>query len=119
MATKSIAKSIRLSDEVYDYIMNAPGKGFNEKFENIILQAKKEESDRKERLAGLQKSIDEQQRKLYQLFDKYRYLDDFFRQIIHMRHQVDALHKQLDKAMTESDNPQIDSVEKENEYEQI
>lgn len=52
MATKSIAKSIRISDEVFDYIDQAPGKGFNEKFENIILEAKLEESKRKEELAA-------------------------------------------------------------------
>ena len=39
---KNIAKSVRISDEVFAYIDAAPGKGFNEKFENIILEAKRE-----------------------------------------------------------------------------
>lgn len=118
MANKSIAKSVRLTDEVYDYVMSAPGKGFNEKFENIILQAKVEESDRKKRLDELQRSIDDQQRKLYQLFDKYRYMEEFFRLILHMQHQVGTMRDLLDKAMKEPDNSDItDSVEKENDYE--
>lgn len=116
MANKNIAKSIRLTEEVYGYVMKAPGKGFNEKFENIILQAKVEEPARKKRLDELQRSIDAQQRKLYQLFDKYRYMEEFFRQIIHMQHQVGTMKVLLDNAMKESDNSDI-KCEKENEYE--
>lgn len=95
---KSISKSVRLSDEVYQYIMQSPGKGFNEKFENIILRAKKEESDREKRLKDLQLQIDEEERKLYQLFEKYRYLDDYFRTFIAMRHQLDNMQQLLRKA---------------------
>lgn len=40
---KNIAKSIRLSEEVYAYIDGYRGNGFNEKFENIILDYQKEE----------------------------------------------------------------------------
>lgn len=50
---KSIAKSVRLTQEVYDYIEQQAGNGFNEKFENIILEAKKGESDRKKELRDL------------------------------------------------------------------
>ena len=46
LTKKSIAKSVRLTQEVFDYIDSAPGNGFNEKFENIILEAKRGESDR-------------------------------------------------------------------------
>ena len=42
---------MRLTQEVYDYIEQQAGNGFNEKFENIILEAKKGESDRKKELA--------------------------------------------------------------------
>ena len=45
LTKKSIAKSVRLTQEVFDYIDSAPGNGFNEKFENIILEAKR--GDRK------------------------------------------------------------------------
>lgn len=116
MANKNIAKSIRLTEEVYGYVMKAPGKGFNEKFENIILQAKVEEPARKKRLDELQRSIDAQQRKLYKLFDKYRYMDEFFRLVLSMQHKLYDAQQQLDKAMKESDNSDI-KCEKENEYE--
>ena len=103
---KSISKSVRLSDEVFDYINQSPGKGFNEKFENIILRAKKEESDREQRLKDLQRQIDEEERKLYQLFEKYRYLDDYFRNFVSMRHQLDNMQQLLKKA-AEADQDNI------------
>lgn len=95
MATKNISKSIRLSDDVYGYIMAAPGKGFNEKFENIILEAHEAEPELKKRLAELQKSVDDEQRKLYQLFEKYRYLDDYFRIAMSMQHQLNCMQNDL------------------------
>ena len=61
MAKKDISKSIRLTQEVYDYIDEAAGNGFNEKFENIILEAKAQESGRKKRLAELEKYIRKKQ----------------------------------------------------------
>lgn len=99
MASKSISKSIRLSENVYGYIMKAPGKGFNEKFENIILQAQEEEPALKKRLAELNRDVDREQRKLYQLFDKYRYMDDFFRSVLKMQHQLFDAQEQLKKAI--------------------
>ena len=47
---KTINKSIRLTPKVYNYIDSHPGNGFNEKFENIILEAMEFESERKKRL---------------------------------------------------------------------
>lgn len=99
MANKNISKSIRLDEEVYGYIMDAPGKGFNEKFENIILQAKREEPERKAKLVDLQKSIDEQQRRLYQLIDRNRYLDEYYRLFNHMRITLDKMHEDLKHAV--------------------
>ena len=48
---KSIQKSVRLSSEVMAFIEQAPGEGFNQKFEKIILRAKREEPELKARLA--------------------------------------------------------------------
>lgn len=57
MASKSNSKSVRLSNEVVEYINEYEGKGFNEKFENIILFAMKTEIERKKRVAELDKLI--------------------------------------------------------------
>lgn len=95
---KSIAKSIRISEEVFAYIDKAPGKGFNEKFENIILEAKRTEADRKKRLAGLEKQIHDAQLKLMKLLQQDRELQDFFRTFARMQHLLLDLKENLDRA---------------------
>lgn len=99
MAKKVIAKSIRLSDEVYGYIMEMPGNGFNEKFENIILEAKEGEAQRKKRLSDLEESIDDCNSQLYQLLDRYDYLKDYFRMFAGMRYELDRMRTSLEKAI--------------------
>ena len=74
---KNIAKSVRLTQEVFDYIDSAPGNGFNEKFENIILEAKRGESDRKKELARLDEKIRRQQRKQNLVFSQLTNFDYF------------------------------------------
>ena len=36
----SVAKSIRIPEEIYDYINNYSGEGFNQKFVNVIRDAR-------------------------------------------------------------------------------
>lgn len=104
---KNISKSIRISEEVFAYIDQAPGKGFNEKFEYIILEAKKEEPKRKEELARLTESIEAKRCELKRLFEQYRYMDDFFRTVLRMQHQLYDLKETLDKVTGEQDNNQV------------
>lgn len=95
MATKSISKSIRISEEVYGYIMKEAGNGFNEKFENIILVAKKEEPIRRKVLADLQRSIEEKRRELYSLSGQFVKLRDFYRLILEMYHELSEYRDSL------------------------
>lgn len=95
---KSIAKSVRLTQEVYDYIEQQAGNGFNEKFENIILEAKKGESDRKKELARLDREIEKQRKKEYLLFEKYQSLNNFFRDFLSVQHTLEKLKSQVEKA---------------------
>lgn len=37
MSKKCNLKSVRLSNEVMDYVVNFQGEGFNQKFENLVL----------------------------------------------------------------------------------
>lgn len=68
---------MRLTQEVYNYIEQQAGNGFNEKFENIILEAKKGESDRKKELARLDKQIRKQQQKQNLVFSQLTNFDYF------------------------------------------
>lgn len=95
---KNIAKSIRISEEVFAYIDNAPGKGFNEKFENIILEAKETEADRKKKLADLEKRIHDAQLKLSEVLNEEREMREFFRNFTHMQHQLSIMRACLNRA---------------------
>lgn len=54
---KSISKSIRLSPELYDYISSYRWEGFNDKFKNIIEDARDTEPQRRARLESLDDEI--------------------------------------------------------------
>lgn len=60
---KSVAKSIRLTPELYDFINNYSGNGFNEKFSNIISFCFEEEKNIRQR-------IKQQQQELSRLHDE-------------------------------------------------
>lgn len=57
MGYKSVNKSIRLTPELFEYINSYRGDGFNEKFENIILDFRFMEKERASRLEILERRI--------------------------------------------------------------
>lgn len=71
MAGKPNLKSVRLSDEVLEFIQNFEGDGFNQKFENLVLFCMKEEASIKERIAFLDEQLSNRQK----LLDKLRRLE--------------------------------------------
>lgn len=98
---KNISKSVRISEEVYSYIDSSPGKGFNEKFENIILEAKRTEPERKKELAGLEHQIWEARQELSRLLSQDRDLREFFRIFIDVRRHLSSMKDALDRAYPE------------------
>lgn len=65
MAKKNNLKSIRLSDQVMDYVINFEGDGFNQKFENLVLFCMEQEESKKQRITLLDQQIARQYKKLY------------------------------------------------------
>ena len=78
MAKKNNSKSIRLSDKVLHYIESYQGNGFNEKFENIILDAMKSEADRQQRLAFLDQQIADREKKIHEMITQCDEFNDKF-----------------------------------------
>lgn len=64
MAKKVNLKSVRLSDQVMDYVINFEGEGFNQKFENLVLFCMEQEESKKQRIALLDQQIAKQYKKL-------------------------------------------------------
>ena len=94
---KSINKSIRLSPKVYNYIDSHPGNGFNEKFENIILEAMEFEDERKRRMEYLDKRINMKLEQLSVLEDKIKALNEFL--LVAVR--ANGMFKQLEELRNE------------------
>ena len=92
---KSINKSIRLSQPVYDYIMQAPGDGFNQKFENIIIDAKESEARRQETLKMLDDRIEDLQADYNSCYDKLRKLEPMVQAALH----INSLIKEFDSSV--------------------
>ena len=64
---KSNSKSVRMTDEVFEYVQSMDGKGFNEKFENMVLFAMKTERDRERHISILDDEIARKRDILYKL----------------------------------------------------
>lgn len=64
MAKKNNLKSVRLSDQVMDYVINFEGEGFNQKFENLVLFCMEQEETKKQKIAFLDQQIIKQYKKL-------------------------------------------------------
>ena len=64
MAKKNNLKSVRLSDQVMDYVINFEGDGFNQKFENLVLFCMEQEETKKQKIAFLDQQIVKQYKKL-------------------------------------------------------
>ena len=70
MARKNNLKSVRLSDQVMDYVINFEGDGFNQKFENLVLFCMEQEETKKQKIAFLDQQIIKQYKKLDALRDR-------------------------------------------------
>ena len=64
MVKKNNLKSVRLSDQVMDYVINFEGDGFNQKFENLVLFCMEQEETKKQKIAFLDQQIVKQYKKL-------------------------------------------------------
>lgn len=95
---KSINKSIRISQKVYNYIDSNPGNGFNEKFENIILESMEFETVRLKRIAELDDLILDKAAQYELLKSKIKSLNDFLLVAVRansMFKELDALVKEI------------------------
>ncbi|MGN0132913.1 MAG: hypothetical protein ACI4AA_10765 [Lachnospiraceae bacterium] len=92
---KNVSKSIRLSDEVYEYISNYRGEGFNEKFENIILDYKKKEKQINDRIKAKEKELKLWSDRVNEVIVKIRKLERMQYQINNCKQYLDTIEKDL------------------------
>jgi len=67
---KNNLKSVRLSDEILDIVQSYRGEGFNEKFENLVIDFKKFLPEHEAYKAALDENIKKQKETLWALQTK-------------------------------------------------
>ena len=91
MAKKNNLKSVRLSDQVMDYVINFEGDGFNQKFENLVLFCMEQEETKKQKIAFLDQQIIKQYKKLDALRQLTSEIGDVRRALTHLERQTNDL----------------------------
>lgn len=90
MSYKYNQKSVRLTDEVLDYINSYPdGDSFNQKLENIVLFVYKNEADIKKRIDFLNSEFDKKREELNKINSEIVRLKDIERKLEILVNSVD------------------------------
>ena len=97
---KCHSKSVRLTDEVLAYVEAHPGDGFNNKFENLVLDYKNSEKYRKKRVAYYDNLIEARKKQLVEVSEKAEALS----------HITNLMLKQLNTLQTEISNIKRDLI---------
>lgn len=99
---KSNSKSIRLTDDILAYIESAPGDGFSQKFENIILEAKEAEPERKKRLESYDRRIKQKEVQLEKISEKVQALDGLVQVATGLNKGVRQIKQQIQELLDDS-----------------
>ena len=103
MAKKVNLKSVRLSDQVMDYVINFEGEGFNQKFENLVLFCMEQEESKKQRILLLDQQIAKQYKKLYALQQLSSEIGDVRCALAHLKLRANVLSDLMDKLLKDED----------------
>ena len=104
MAKKTNMKSVRLSDEVLEYVENFEGDGFNQKFENLVLFCMKTEKQKRRTIEDYDHLIKMKSRKLDALNELQRNTRLMTNQFLSMQHDLEKLQEYI-KIIRSSDTP--------------
>lgn len=94
--SKSIAKSIRMTDDIFNYINDYRGSGFNAKFENIIFDAMCSELDRQVILSDLDNRIASSKKEYLAICDKLSAIQSLHREFLRLQHIFLTLSDKLE-----------------------
>ena len=99
MAKKVNLKSVRLSDQVMDYVINFEGEGFNQKFENLVLFCMEQEESKKQRITLLDQQIAKQYKKLDVLQQISSEIGDVRKALTNLEWRANDLSDLMDKLL--------------------
>lgn len=103
MAKKVNLKSVRLSDQVMDDVINFEGEGFNQKFENLVLFCMEQEESKKQRITLLDQQIAKQYKKLDVLQQISSKIGDVRMALTNLEWKANDLSDLMDKLLEDKD----------------
>lgn len=106
MAKKNNLKSVRLSDQVMDYVINFEGDGFNQKFENLVLFCMEQEETRKQKIAFLDQQIVKQYKKLDALRQLISKVSAVSEALLDLEWRTNDLSALMDELLEDKDEDQ-------------
>ena len=106
MAKKNNFKSVRLSDQVMDYVINFEGDGFNQKFENLVLFCMEQEETRKQKIAFLDQQIVKQYKKLDALRQLISKVSAVSEALLDLEWRTNDLSALMDELLEDKDEDQ-------------
>lgn len=106
MAKKNNLKSVRLSDQVMDYVINFEGDGFNQKFENLVLFCMEQEETKKQKIAFLDQQIVKQYKKLDALRQLISKISSVSEALLNLEWRTNDLSALMDELLEDKDEDQ-------------
>jgi len=106
MAKKTNMKSVRLSDQVMDYVINFEGDGFNQKFENLVLFCMEQEETKKQKIAFLDQQIVKQYKKLDALRQLISKISAVSEALLDLEWRTNDLSALMDELLEDKDEDQ-------------
>ena len=103
MAKKVNLKSVRLSDQVMDYVINFEGEGFNQKFENLVLFCMEQEETKKQKIAFLDQRIIKQYKKLDALRQLISKISAVSEALLDLEWRTNDLSELMDELLEDKD----------------
>jgi len=86
--SKNNQKCVRMSDDILNIVLSCKGEGFNDKFENLVIDYKKSIPEREKYLQNLNMQIAEKLKDLKKLEDRFRGLKNFEFSLDNLRRDV-------------------------------
>lgn len=106
MAKKNNFKSVRMSDQVMDYVINFEGDGFNQKFENLVLFCMEQEETKKQKIAFLDQQIIKQYKKLDALRQLISKISAVSEALLDLEWRTNDLSALMDELLEDKDEDQ-------------
>lgn len=94
---KKISKSIRINEDVCDFIESQPGKTFTDKFEYLVRVYKDDEIALKKRLSRLEEQIEHARTELDRTCSQVRVLDNSVSDLVHISKMLHQIREQIDQ----------------------